>query len=76
MEAVRIMDFQARAQRPSVAQHKALVDRYLRRHDRINNWTQPMASNRAFAWPTHLCFHFSVKGETHVSEVRDREGFG
>jgi 3-methyladenine DNA glycosylase AlkD len=36
--AVSIMDFQARANRITPDQRKALFDLYLRRHDRINNW--------------------------------------
>lgn len=36
--AVSIMDFQARDQKITPAQRKALFDLYLRRHDRINNW--------------------------------------
>jgi 3-methyladenine DNA glycosylase AlkD len=36
--AVSIMDWQARSNKTSEEQRKALFELYLRRHDRINNW--------------------------------------
>lgn len=36
--AVSIMDFQARSKKTEEKRRKELVDLYLRRHDRINNW--------------------------------------
>jgi 3-methyladenine DNA glycosylase AlkD len=41
MGAAAIMDYQAREKSISEAQHKALFDLYIRRHDRLNNWDFP-----------------------------------